>query len=308
MPIRRLLTYAKGIIVALSIGCISAVTISGLTLPSFFLSGCAELSSSSFNSTNVVELRNALIGKGTIKIDASNPYLAAGQLLNSEKNVSQSLTGFISIRGEPSAVEVEKDKSSKLTLKLYYTDLFERYELTATDADWVIAGPFPDQSIPRALNETPTATSSKLQETPTPTTAIKYWGSTPTFTPVSTPTVFSEPIVTVIPAAESTNTPTSQNLAEVSPRGDVVHYVTLQGETISIIARWYTGERNNASKIARLNRMKNADTLQIGDSIVIPSYMVKNKYRLTDTDLANVKKSITTELSQVQTSEQKISQ
>lgn len=277
---RRLSSYTKAFIVA---SCISSQFL-------VFFSGCSELSGPNFNSTNVAELRSALIGKGIIKIDPSNPYLAAGQLLNSEKQVSESLTGFLSIRGEPSAVEVEKDKSSKLILKLYYTDLFERYELAATENDWVIAGPFPDQSVPRTINETPATPSPKPANTPT--YAVKYWGTTPTAIPTVLTTTTSEPTVAVIPAAESELTPTSQNLAEISPRGDVVHYVTLPGETISIISRWYTGERENASKIARLNRMKNADTLQIGDSIVIPSYMVKNKNRLNESALVEIQKSI----------------
>ncbi len=70
--------------------------------------------------------------------------------------------------------------------------------------------------------------------------------------------------------------------AELSPKGDVVHYITYPGENMSIIARWYTYDRNNAQKIARINRLRQPDSLSIGDEIVIPAYLVKNKNRLTE--------------------------
>jgi hypothetical protein len=80
--------------------------------------------------------------------------------------------------------------------------------------------------------------------------------------------------------------------AEMSPRGDLVHYVTYSGETISILARWYTGDRNNASRIAHINGIQNPDMLGLGDAIVIPSYLLKNTNRLTEPGLKQVQQGI----------------
>lgn len=74
----------------------------------------------------------------------------------------------------------------------------------------------------------------------------------------------------------------TQQPAELTPKGDLVHYVTYPGETLSMIARWYTRDRVNAGRLARINRLKNPDQLEIGDVIIIPSYLIKNTNRLTE--------------------------
>ncbi len=70
--------------------------------------------------------------------------------------------------------------------------------------------------------------------------------------------------------------------AELSPKGDLVHYVTFSGETLSIISRWYTHDRANAGRIARINDLNSPDNLQIGDVVVIPRYLLRNRLRLSE--------------------------
>ena len=77
--------------------------------------------------------------------------------------------------------------------------------------------------------------------------------------------------------------------AEISPKGDLVHYVTFPGETLSMVARWYTRERSNAGSLARINRLRNPDKLSLGDVIVVPSYMLKNPNRM----IANAVRDLT---------------
>lgn len=76
--------------------------------------------------------------------------------------------------------------------------------------------------------------------------------------------------------------PDLKHPAELSPKGDLVHYVTYSGETLSMIARWYTQEASNAGKIARINNLKDANHLTIGDTVIVPSYMLKNRNRMTE--------------------------
>lgn len=74
---------------------------------------------------------------------------------------------------------------------------------------------------------------------------------------------------------------TSTYTAELNYQGDLVHYVTYKGEDLSLLSRWYTKDPSNADKISRINSKKPTDALQVGDKIIIPSYLLKNKNKLT---------------------------
>ncbi len=242
--------------------------------------GCFNDNSSSISIENTKSYREALVDKGAMKIDPANPYLAAGQLIEAEKNQSKVFSGFLSIRGEPSAIEVIKEKNNKLGLKIYYTDLFERYDLTPTDDDWAIAGPFPDQSIPRntSVLDTPSTVTTPVQSNKLAEVTPKAW---PSKTSINEQAEFE---VTNIPTSTDTPIVDSKNFIaneSIDKNKDLTHIVQFHGETISMITRWYTNEVSNAAKIARLNSMKNADQLSIGDKIIIPSYMVKKRDSLT---------------------------
>lgn len=70
--------------------------------------------------------------------------------------------------------------------------------------------------------------------------------------------------------------------AEVSPRGDVVHYVTYPNESLELISEWYTFDRENTPRLARINRLSQPVRLSVGDTVVVPGYLVRNKFRLTE--------------------------
>jgi hypothetical protein len=89
--------------------------------------------------------------------------------------------------------------------------------------------------------------------------------------------------------ASTAQEPTIKHPAELTPKGDLVHYVTYPGETLSMISRWYTKNRDNAGRIARINNISNPNTLNIGDVVVIPKYLVKNKNRLTEKSVQELK-------------------
>ncbi len=68
---------------------------------------------------------------------------------------------------------------------------------------------------------------------------------------------------------------------ELTPKGDLVHYVTYPEEDLALIARWYTYDAWNAGKVARVSGISSKQPLTVGDTLVIPSYLLKNKVRLT---------------------------
>lgn len=79
------------------------------------------------------------------------------------------------------------------------------------------------------------------------------------------------------PKQEQPSKITVNDPAELTPRGDLVHYVISPNETIEQIAGWYTDNPANAEKLLRLNSLQN---LEVGDVVVIPNYMVKKKTRM----------------------------
>ena len=78
---------------------------------------------------------------------------------------------------------------------------------------------------------------------------------------------------------------------ELTPKGDLVHYVTYPDEDLALIARWYTFDAWNAGKIARVSGITQKQPLSVGDTLVIPSYLLKNKVRLTEEGLSALRQA-----------------
>ena len=61
------------------------------------------------------------------------------------------------------------------------------------------------------------------------------------------------------------------------PRAGYLHTVRWQGETLCLLARWYTGSWKNWRTLADSNSAINPDRLVIGDTVVIPEGLLKNR-------------------------------
>ena len=55
-----------------------------------------------------------------------------------------------------------------------------------------------------------------------------------------------------------------------------VHTVEWPGETLPMIAQWYTGNKDNGKVLAKTNPGIAADRLVVGDQVLIPLELVKN--------------------------------
>jgi hypothetical protein len=60
-------------------------------------------------------------------------------------------------------------------------------------------------------------------------------------------------------------------------RTTYLHTVRWQGETLCLIAQWYTGSWKNWRTLADSNRGINPDRLAIGDKVVIPEELLKTR-------------------------------
>ena len=56
-----------------------------------------------------------------------------------------------------------------------------------------------------------------------------------------------------------------------------VHTIQWPGETLSIIAKWYTGSSSNWGALAKANPKLNPNLIRIGDKISIPKGLIKNQ-------------------------------
>ena len=220
----------------------------------------------------VTRLKN----RGIVPVSPDNPFLATNLLLTKSADASPEIKGFLEHRGRPSSLMVEKNSFGPMMLTLFYSDAGQYFSIEDGESVAIIRGPFP-------ISDAQKNQLSALGET------VNHFESTermsgvipPTATPTATPKTvktekppFRSPpqIIGASPVITS-----SGEEAEITPRGDVVHYVTSSSENIDQIAGWYTDDMTNGEKLLRLN---NLQTLEIGDTVVIPSYMVKRKTRM----------------------------
>ncbi len=283
----------------------------------FLLTGCSL--SSGGNSGILNSLRN----RGAVPLSTQNPYIAGNLLLSTEMDKSPELRGFIQSRGAPRAIEVAKKFASPTLLRLYYTETQEYYVAEQSGKDWLIHGPkkIPDSGMKLLFSIIELTKNAPLLKIPNEVTAPpnsieknapaiteepdirqpdiamdikdRTTSDNTTWQPATikepphlnslpqSETVSQDPLIPVVLRLKDTVT---EN-AEISPKGDLVHYVTYPGESLTMISRWYTLEARNVGRIARINNIQNPSNLEIGDSIVIPGYLVKNKARLNESSL-----------------------
>jgi len=68
---------------------------------------------------------------------------------------------------------------------------------------------------------------------------------------------------------------------EAAPNGYYVHTVKLPNESISIIAKWFTGDLRNWEKLAKHNPTINPNRIFLGDKIRIPRNLMTRQDPLT---------------------------
>jgi len=80
------------------------------------------------------------------------------------------------------------------------------------------------------------------------------------------------------PAVEPVLTPESSSGIPVSKKPEFyVHKVRWPGETISVIAQWYTGSQKNCEVIVKVNSDLDPKRMNIGAMILIPADILKTR-------------------------------
>jgi hypothetical protein len=269
-----------------------------------------------FNRALIDRLKN----RGPLALSTDNPYLAANLFLAKEIEKSSTVRGFIDHRGAPPVISVEKELFSPIILEFYYPKNLEYYVLESRGSDWLIGGPYPLSgetmnevgSLAQNLDGAPALKPERagawhkgpaplsdevrknLEDSPreasleerSPIIGSVDEGQLPFQSPAKGRADFA-------PHPESGSGSPNNDLelivkrygkhpAELTPKGDLVHYVTYPGETLSMISRWYTLDETNTLRLARINSLPDPNTLSTGDTLIIPKYLVKNNFRLTE--------------------------
>jgi hypothetical protein len=102
--------------------------------------------------------------------------------------------------------------------------------------------------------------------------ALLLAGCTPS--PRQTRTPPSDPEPPPPPKAERVSE--EKPAAEPEP-ADLVHTVRWNGESLSVIAKWYTGEAENWRLLAKHNLLNDPDRIDIGDPISIPEPLLRTR-------------------------------
>ena len=91
--------------------------------------------------------------------------------------------------------------------------------------------------------------------------------------------VVQKPEVIVAPPPEPVEQEAEEEAVEEPP--PVVHTVQWPGESLSIIAAWYTGHVADWKKLAEANPEINPDRIFVGDQIIIPDDILKRREAMT---------------------------
>lgn len=279
------------------------------------------LSSCSVMSGQQPDLLDYLANQGPIQLSNDNPYLAGNLFLAKKMDSCPDLAGFVKYRGTPSSLEIHDGLFKGPSLHFYYNDEQQYYTLLPTKDSWVINGPFTmdTEQISSGLTATDTNSNSfegttfraqanllqlqaqdELEELPVisqkqispggqslnqttdkASAGVKYTKKFESLLlPEQTaPEIMAEANTDIIAEILDSIAPSP---AELTPKGDLVHHVLSPKEDISIITHWYTKDPSNAAPIARINQLFLREPLNEGDSIIIPSYFVKNNKRLSE--------------------------
>ena len=84
-------------------------------------------------------------------------------------------------------------------------------------------------------------------------------------------------VIIIPPALLKTKKPLPQNFASAYCKNCYRHTVRWTGESLSLIARWYTGSYGNWRKLAKANPRINPHRIKKGNVIMIPPALLKTK-------------------------------
>lgn len=235
-------------------------------------------------------LYQRLSNRGPVLLSTENPYLPANRLLSEELNKSGELRDFIAQRGSPAAIQVTQGLLSRTELYLIYPAENEVYRLAQRQSGWSVGEPEAISADVLEKIESELALGGvSLGDT---RNAKKYIAAILPSSEADDDSTraslaHSEDVEEKGRKATTSQSkgekPSSTKHAKVSMlrNGGLVHSVTFPGESLSVIAAWYTGATSNTGLIAKANKIGQNKGVRIGQSVTIPAKLLKNRKPLS---------------------------
>lgn len=232
-------------------------------------------------------LGSSLNNRGAVTLSAEDPYVPTNIFLAEQSERFPLLKQFLLERGGPDALEVETPLLGNSLLHLYYLASKETFQLVKKNESWFIGGPF---EIPAATLTTLQSSGAKPKTMPVLLTAqqlAEYQPQQPSAAPpvkkkAASPEQTSVSAIDDVPIKRLSATPPTPTQF---PDEDVTHQVKFEGESFSVLAAWYTGDAENAQRLARINGIKNPGNLKLNQKIRIPRYLLKTPHPPTKAEL-----------------------
>lgn len=213
-----------------------------------------------------------LANTGPHPLSSKNAYVSPNLLLATEIANSKSMDGLTKQAGYPDAIEVEKGGLQPYQLSLYYVRDKQRYVLQRYGTEWIVSGP--EQIPPDRLRMV--QTTGRVRGNPNPALVPGGLNSLGDESQAKAAAASASQPQEDKPIFVDLNKPTKKKhkTPHATPKPDITHRV--QGpETLEEISRWYTEDVSNSAAIGRINNIDPSVTLQVGQEVRIPSYMVK---------------------------------
>lgn len=219
----------------------------------------------SLNACSIkIQPRNAtfdkILGRGPLILVLNDETQPTQQFLAEHLSGSESLRLLVKEHGLPEGISVEREFLQTTILRLFYPKYGEVYVCTRQEGAWVLVGIEP-------LSAADAESLRRQQSKAAP--VVADLGGQPT---VAAPVAYHPDV------RGQLRPPGVAGVARLeSSRSGYVHHVTFAGETMEVLADWYTEDAQNAIRLAKASSLSPGQVLRIGDAVSIPRAFMRNR-------------------------------
>lgn len=235
----------------------------------------------------VSQLSLRLDGRGPVLLADGNDYLPADAFLKEQRASSPELGDFVDRHGEPAAISLERKLYRASRLSLFYPSENKRYVFSRWGSDWGLVGPEPIDSEDRASLDAQMAQAPRKQATAV--SAQRAERVTAASVSASEPAQLAQAPLGHQELRGRLKAPQEAKEARLQrlPNGDYRHRVTFRGESLKLLAEWYTEDAKNAAALAKASHRSPSAPLRVGDEITVPRRLMRNVQALPEAGVAS---------------------
>lgn len=222
------------------------------------------------NPAAISPLYDRLAGRGPVLIEGANPTLPASAFYAEQVQASPALSQYVSSHGEPIAISVERKLYRATRLGFYYPQRGQVVTFTRWGTDWQA------EPATQISSEDSGSLSAQLAQSgrDLPAAGERTVAAAASVKPAG---MNGEGLGEgeLRGRLKPPGVAGEAKLARL-PNGDYEHRVAFQGETLQLLAEWYTEDPGNANALAAASGKRAANPLQQGEKVRIPRRLMRN--------------------------------